>query len=148
MTLKRILLPVDFSESSQLCLSTAVALARSNDAELFLLHVEEPQPVITAGGGVAAYPIPLPATEELEAQLKAIDPGENVRCSRHMVLGTASSEIVKFADESDIDMIVMGTHGRTGLSRLLMGSVAEAVVRKAPCPVLTLKQPMDEAVTL
>ncbi|MCA9144021.1 MAG: universal stress protein [Planctomycetaceae bacterium] len=148
MTLKRILLPVDFSESSQLCLSTAVALARSNDAELFLLHVEEPQPVITAGGGVAAYPIPLPATEELEAQLKAIDPGENARCSRHMVLGTASSEIVKFADESYIDMIVMGTHGRTGLSRLLMGSVAEAVVRKAPCPVLTLKQPMDEAVTL
>lgn len=148
MTLKRTLLPVDFSESSQLCVSTAVALAQSNDAELFLLHVEEPQSVITAGGGVAAYPIPMPATEEMEAQLKEIDPGDDVRCSRHMALGAASSEIAKFAEENDIGMIVMGTHGRTGLSRLLMGSVAEAVVRKAPCPVLTLKQPMEEAVTL
>lgn len=148
MTLKRILLPVDFSESSQSCLSTAVSLAQSNDAELFLLHVEEPTPMVAAGGGVAAYPIPMPATEKLEAQLKAIDPGEDIRCSRHMLVGTASSEIAKFAEENDIDMIVMGTHGRTGLSRLLMGSVAEAVVRKAPCPVLTLKQPAEEAVTL
>lgn len=147
MTIKRILCPTDFSESSQACLSTAVSLAQTNDAELVLLHVKEPPPVITAGGGVAAYPIPVPVTKELEGKLKAIDPGEGVQCSRQIVTGVPSTEISKFAEENDIDMIVLGTHGRTGLSRLLMGSVAEAVVRKAPCPVLTLKQPMQESIS-
>jgi len=59
----------------------------------------------------------------------------------HLLSGDPGSELVHFAERENIDLIVMGTHGRTGLTRLLMGSVAEAVVRRAPCPVLTLKQP-------
>jgi len=95
---------------------------------------------------MAPFPIPVTSTKDLEAALEAIDPGNGVRCSRHLVVGAPSTEIAKFAEEHDIDMIVLGTHGRTGLTRVLMGSVAEAVVRKAPCPVLTLKQPADEPV--
>ncbi len=142
MTLQRILFPTDFSEPSQACLVTAASLAQADDAELFLLHVEQPQSAVT-GGGIAPYPMPVPTTKEAEAKLNAMEVRQGIRCSKYLVRGSASTEIAKFAKEHDIDMIVMGTHGRTGLSRVLMGSVAEAVVRKAPCPVLTLKQPME-----
>jgi nucleotide-binding universal stress UspA family protein len=63
-----------------------------------------------------------------------------------MLLGEPAEEIIRFAKEENVDMIVMGTHGRTGFSRLLMGSVTEQVVRGAPCPVLTIKQPKHAAV--
>jgi nucleotide-binding universal stress UspA family protein len=62
----------------------------------------------------------------------------------HLITGDPATAVVQLAEEENVDMIVMGTHGRTGLSRLLMGSVAEAVVRKANCPVLTFKQPARE----
>ena len=67
-------------------------------------------------------------------------PGASAQCV-DPVTGEPAAAIVEFARSENVDLIVMGTHGRTGFSRLLMGSVAEAVVRKAPCPVLTLKEP-------
>ena len=66
---------------------------------------------------------------------------ENIKYSQHLLVGEPADAIAHFVDEHDIDLIVMGTHGRTGVMRLLMGSVAEEVVRKAKCGVLTVKQP-------
>jgi universal stress protein A len=80
-----------------------------------------------------------------EARLQKIVPTiSSVKCQRHCLSGTPEAEIVAFAEEKRADLIVMASHGRTGLSRLLMGSVAEAVLRRATCPVLIVKQPAKE----
>jgi nucleotide-binding universal stress UspA family protein len=82
------------------------------------------------------YPNP-----EIRKMLDAVvPPDESVKYEHHLVLGTAAEDIVRVAAEQNVDLIVIGTHGRTGLKRVLMGSVAEAVMRRAMCPVLTLKQ--------
>jgi nucleotide-binding universal stress UspA family protein len=78
--------------------------------------------------------------EEIRSQLEAIEPPEaGVRLERHLVIGIETEEILRIAVKKKSDLIVMGTHGRTGFSRLLMGSVAEHVLRKAPCAVLTIR---------
>jgi nucleotide-binding universal stress UspA family protein len=69
----------------------------------------------------------------------------DVQCERRLLMGDPATEIVALAEEENVDLIVMGTHGRTGIKRLLMGSVAEAVVRRASCPVFTYKQPRQVA---
>ena len=76
------------------------------------------------------------------SEIKPADP--EVPYEHRLITGDPATAVVELADEEAVDMIVMGTHGRTGLSRLLMGSVAEAVVRRAKCPVLTFKQPEDK----
>ena len=82
------------------------------------------------------YPNP-----EIRRMLEAVVPADpNVKFEHHLVLGTPADDIISLATEQKVDLIVIGTHGRTGLKRVLMGSVAEAVVRGAHCPVLTLKQ--------
>jgi universal stress protein A len=82
-----------------------------------------------------------PASDDLRRMLQAVVPTDpNVPCEHRLITGDPSTAIAKLAEEEHADLIVMGTHGRTGLTRLLMGSVAEAVVRRAPCPVLTYKQ--------
>jgi len=77
-------------------------------------------------------------------QLARFHPHANVRMERRLEQGDATTEILRVAREESADLIVMGTHGRTGLGRLLMGSVAEQVMRRAPCPVLTVKSPVPE----
>jgi nucleotide-binding universal stress UspA family protein len=78
--------------------------------------------------------------------LQAVVPTQpNVPYEHRLVTGDPAAEIVRVADDEHVDMIVLGSHGRSGLRRLLMGSVAEVVVRKAPCPVLTFKQPHSDA---
>jgi len=82
-----------------------------------------------------------PAEDMLE---KIVLPDPSVPCVRRVTVGDPASEIVNVAKEENVDLIVMSTHGRKGISRLLMGSVAELVVRRAHCPVLTVRQPGEE----
>ena len=137
---RRILVPIDFSAGSDAALEMATSLARDSGGSLVLAHVEIIP--LSAAGGEYLYAIPEPPTEELLAKLDAVAvPDSHVPVERRLLAGDPADAIVRLAQTEDVDMIVMGTHGRRGLSRLLMGSVAETVVRAAPCPVLTVKQP-------
>ena len=139
---KKILVPLDFSASSELSVRVAEDLARANAGALILLHVHEP---IMGGDGELLAPFPLDEAPEFDLRLEAVK-ADLVREGRVPVearcrVGSAASEIMSLAREEGADLIVMGTHGRTGFKHLILGSVAERVVRKAPCPVLTLRAP-------
>jgi nucleotide-binding universal stress UspA family protein len=139
LPIHKVLHPTDFSEHSRHAFRLACALAHDYSAGLVLLHVHSP--FVAYGDGLVAA-IPPDYTEELRAQLNKLDPHDpKVVVERRLIEGAPALEILRVARESDCDVIVMGTHGRTGLGRLLMGSVAEEVVRKADCPVLTVKGP-------
>jgi nucleotide-binding universal stress UspA family protein len=133
---RKILVPIDFSEQSKSVIEYATAFAKDYDAELLIVHVMDP--AITHLEGIQ----PAEALEGLNAVLREVRPADNtVACSHRLLEGAPADTILKTAKDENVEMIVLGTHGRSGLSRLLMGSVAEAVVRKAKCPVLTLRQP-------
>jgi nucleotide-binding universal stress UspA family protein len=140
LAIRTILHPTDFSPQAETAFELACALARDYDARLVVLHVRVPPPVIYGDG---MMPLPAPDSHETLRQrlenLRAVDP--SVKLERRFVDGPAVDEIVREAKETRCDLIVMGTHGWTGLSRLFMGSVAEGVLRRAPCPVLTVKTP-------
>jgi nucleotide-binding universal stress UspA family protein len=132
----RILHPTDYSDCSNAAFAAAAGLARSLGAELIVLHVMAPIEVIPMHAGALAYPHGdrQQARDMLE---KVTDPPVRVR---HLLLeGNPIDEILRTAREEEADLIVMGTHGWTGLNRFLLGSVAEHVLRKAPCPVQTVK---------
>jgi len=140
MKAQKILFPVDFSAAGQHALELATSLARDSGATLIIAHVEEPP--MAYGGGDMYYGVEQPNHEELRTSLAAVVPTDPAVPSIHkLMIGDPAEAIVQLAESDQVDLIVMGTHGRTGLTRLLMGSVAEAVVRRAPCPVLTVKQP-------
>lgn len=142
MQIKKILFPSDFSTTSDAGMALATSLARDARATLLIVHVEEPPAAY--GGGEMYYGIPNPDNAELTKMLQAVVPSDpSVSYEHRLVSGDPASEIVRLAEDEDVDLIVLGTHGRTGLKRLLMGSVAEAVVRRATCPVLTFKEPHD-----
>jgi nucleotide-binding universal stress UspA family protein len=116
----------------------ATSLARDSGAVLIIAHVEElPLPYVGGEMYIAQPEYPNPEIRHLLE--KVVPPDASIRFEHRLVQGTASEEIVRMADEVGVDLIVMGTHGRTGLSRVLMGSVAELVMRHASCPVLTIK---------
>lgn len=143
MNIKKILFPTDFSHTGDAALHLATSLARDNGATLLIVHVEEPP--VAYGGGEMYYGIPDPATEDLQRMLREIKPDdESVLYEHRLVTGDPAAAVARLAEEEHVDMIVMGTHGRTGLSRMVMGSVAEAVVRRAQCPVLTFRQPRSD----
>jgi nucleotide-binding universal stress UspA family protein len=142
LAIKNILHPTDFSQPAGNALLLARALAKDHGARIILLHVVE-MPVV-GPAGMVPFPPPSPLIDRqaLNAQLHAIAAANSdVRIEARLAEGQAASAILDAAKESACDVIVMGTHGRTGLSRLLMGSVAEQVVRHATCPVLTVKTP-------
>lgn len=146
MNVKDILVPVDYSHSGDAALAYAASLGKEYDAELHLVHVFEP-PFAHVDGGFASAPVPAVTPADLEAEeakLNEITPDKGVKFCREFIVGNPADELVSYAKEKGIDLVVMGTHGRTGLNRLLMGSVAEGVVRRSPCPVLTIKQPAKE----
>jgi len=138
--LKRILLPTDLSECSERARSYACELAKRFAAELHVLHVVPP---ISVPGYVGPVPDEWLHPEDGARQaLEAWDDPafeELGSVQRFVVTGTPFVEIVRHARESDVDLIVIGTHGRSGLTHALLGSVTEKVVRKAPCPVLTVR---------
>ena len=145
--LHRVLVPIDFSETSEAALTYGVALARKFNARLHLLHVPEHP-------GEAAeteFPIGLfetmqnAAHDRLGHLLNAVD-AHDLKPECAMRIGKPAEEIVRYAREHKIDLVVMGTHGREGVARVLMGSVAEIVVRRCGCPVLTVHHPEHEFV--
>jgi nucleotide-binding universal stress UspA family protein len=142
LPIRTILHPTDFSDNAAYALQLACSLARDHGARLIVLHAHRP-PVMVLGGTEAIPPLPVEEEiEELEAQLKALNlPMSGITVERKLMQGEPVTTIVEFAQRVPCDLIVMGTHGRRGLRHLLMGSVAEQVVRKAPCPVLTMRVP-------
>jgi len=140
IVLGRILLPTDFSECSQRARSYACELAKRFSAEIHLLHVVAP---ISVPGYMGPVPQEwLHPDEDARRELEEWnDPDfEHAKSVvRSVATGTPFVEIVRYARDQNADLIVMGTHGRSGLSHALLGSVAEKVVRKAPCPVLTVR---------
>lgn len=133
-----ILHPTDFSEHSEFAFRVAAALARDYNARLILLHVLPPPLIVYAGGPVPAET--WPTIEEAKEQLRKMEERvHHVRVESQVMEGDPVDMILRAAEETHTDVIVMGTHGRTALARLLLGSVAELVIRKAMCPVLTTK---------
>ena len=141
MTLKRILLPTDFSETAQDAVEYARDLAAGYGATLHLLYVipdPHTQPWAGAASGIVIPDLLTEWETEARGQLAAIELGDlsTVRVTR---VGHPFVEIVRYAKEHEIDLVVMGTHGRGAVKHMLLGSVAEKVVRTAPCPVLTVR---------
>ena len=148
LTLRKILCPVDFSDLSFNALRYAVDLASTFRSELHLLHVFEGYDAISLNPELAFSPMPewLPKLRQLCHDKLGELPNADLaaRCSaivRANREGSAIHEILDYATHEKVDLIVLATHGRTGLMHLLMGSVAENVVRSAQCPVLTIRGP-------
>lgn len=144
LQIKKILVPTDFSPSSEAGVEYAAAMAKQFGAEVILVHVVESFPyMITDTVTVVSY------TDSLKTVAQALLDGLSSKLSKeglsiktHLAtIGFPPGEIIKRAEREKADIIVMATHGRTGLGRLLMGSVAEKVVRLSPVPVLTVRPP-------
>jgi nucleotide-binding universal stress UspA family protein len=142
---KKILCPVDYSVCSNEALRLAVSIAQKDKAQLLLIHVID----IRMYGHEAplSFEVPRPSEETLK-KVKA-ELADNVlkqakgkiEVETIVTMGIPAVEIINTAREKGVDLIVMGTHGRTGIAHVVIGSVAENVVRKAPCPVLTVRHP-------
>jgi len=144
MNTKKILFPTDFSKLSDAALPLATSLAHDRNAELIILHVQEPSIVYSAGEYY--YGPREPSSEQLWQMLDKVVPTDpKVPCRHQMGSGNPAQEIVRIAEQEDVGMIVMGTHGRTGWQHMLVGSVAEKVICRAKCSVLTFKQPVLES---
>ncbi len=145
MNINNILFPTDFSERNANALDYASSMATATGAMLHIVHVDDLSDLIAVAGPegyVYTKALEGPDRKELKAQLEKIKPTiSSVAYKHHFLQGVPSAEIRALAESENIDLIVMSSHGRTGLSRLLMGSVAENVLRYAKCPVLILKQP-------
>ena len=139
MTVKSILVPTDFSETSDAALRYATGMAQALGAQLYLMHV----PGKTGEDFEANFPVGRFETATRERLGTFLSPEEIERLQPEYALriGTPADEIIRYADARDVDLIIMGTHGRSGVAHLLMGSVAEQVVRTAPCPVLLVRNP-------
>jgi nucleotide-binding universal stress UspA family protein len=141
--IKKILYPTDFSSYSNQAYFHAISLAEKHNASLTVLFVYNPDSTTTPGsqGDEVAD------RRYWQGQLEQIRPVDTSIPVSHVLLqGDPASEIVRYGQDAGIDLIVMGTHGRTGVERLLMGSVAERVLRDAPCSVLVVKLPRGQPV--
>jgi nucleotide-binding universal stress UspA family protein len=148
MKIKKILFPTDFSHYNDAALKYASTLAAEAGAVLHIVHVDEMHD-LNASMGEAGYMIAATmgpeGRPEVRKRLENILPKNNGVDYKHVYLtGEPISEILDYAKQEEVDLIVMASHGRTGLLRLLMGSIAEGVMREAPCPVLIVRQPLNE----
>ena len=135
INIKRILYPTDFSPYSNQAYFHAVALAEKHRASLTVMYVYVAGVSPLGGHGTADRHY----WQDLLEQIRPIDP--SIPVNHILVEGDPAGEIVRYTHDAGINLVVMGTHGRTGLERLLMGSVAERVLRDAPCSVLVVKLP-------
>jgi nucleotide-binding universal stress UspA family protein len=150
--LNRILVPVDFSVHSEKAFRFATTLANKFGARLSLIHVVE-DPFVTGAWQSEAFAPHIPEllnelTKNAEARLHDLKKdlaAHGFVVETAVITGQPARAIVEHAETGHFDLIVMGTHGRTGLSHTLMGSVAERVVRKAPCAVLTVRETVPAA---
>ncbi len=144
---KRICCPIDFSDASRRAMEVAADLARRFGAELVLLHAYPIPGYTFPDGSVVASPKMMQELadqaqrhlEEWRADAERLAGTPRVTAER--AVGEPAAEIVSFASGRAVDLLVLGTHGRTGLEHALMGSIAERVVRRAHCPVLTVRPP-------
>lgn len=148
---QNILVPTDFSTASMLAVDAAKILAQQNEAKVTLVHVLDPTPVTFGAPGLGSLTEP-----EIEPEVESRIHAELSRLREEKLAGVASVKtalvlsknaadgIVHYAEKEGADMIVMATHGRSGLAHFLIGSVAENVVRHAECPVLTLRSKLSE----
>jgi nucleotide-binding universal stress UspA family protein len=136
--LQQILVPVDFTECTEKALAYAVPFARQFGAELTLLHVIEPAYLPATEMGLI---VPVEGPDEAGEQLAKLQRrlADQVRCRTLVKSGTAESEIIGVARELNVDLIVLSTHGRSGMERLLMGSTVEKVMRRACCPIFVVR---------
>ena len=143
--IKRILSPVDFSDTSEHAVRYAVDLASRLGAEMELVHVYQLPTYALPDGAILARPdFVASLTDELQKQMDEVIrrySGHGVEIRGRIVEGMPYAEVNRVAQEEKADLIVMGTHGRTGLTHLLLGSVAERVVRTSSVPVLTVRRP-------
>jgi nucleotide-binding universal stress UspA family protein len=150
MKVERILYPTDFSEGSSYTLKYAVDFAEKYNAKLYILHVIYDMAMATESH------IPHISSDELYKEMKQWAEKEIDSCcveeirhvkdvQKEVLKGVPYEEIIKFAEKENIDLIVIGTLGRSGLERFIFGSTAERVVRRAPCPVLTVRIPLHRA---
>jgi nucleotide-binding universal stress UspA family protein len=143
--IKKILHATDFSKASARALQEAIKLAKDNDAQLLLVHVIEPTPYMTGaefdGAEIYARLEDLARRNAQSSMSKLMERLKKSRVKAESLLlrGSSHEQIVKTARNKKADMIVIGTHGRTGLSKLFMGSVAGKVVALATCPVMTVR---------
>jgi nucleotide-binding universal stress UspA family protein len=146
MEIKKILYPTDFSEGSLVAVPMLVDLVKKYGAKLYILHV------IYDIAKTSGWYVPHISMDELYKDMEDAAKKELQRCcieelrgyeniERVVIRGVPDEEIIKFASANNIDLIVMGTHGRKGLDRVLFGSTAAKVVRNAPCAVLTVRVP-------
>ncbi|MBP3955167.1 universal stress protein [Gemmata sp. G18] len=143
LPIRTILFPTDFSASAESAFELACALARDYKATLIVAHVLAPGHAFAANGMGVAVPVEEP--HEARARLVKVGIGRGVCVEHRLPEGDPAEQILKLATDASADVIVMGTHGTSGLVRLLVGSVAESVMRKAPCPVLTVRGPFRHA---
>lgn len=151
MEIRSILLPTDFSECANYALSYAASFARQAGASILCVHVIEPV-VPTVGYTGMAEPLPIAdISDQLEdsaerelPKIAECEECQGLEVEEVIAHGDAASEIVRVARERGVDLIVISSHGRTGLGRLLFGSTTESVVRHAPCPVLVVKPPQEK----
>ena len=147
MNIKRILFATDFSECSNAALEFASHLTSNTGARLYIVHVNGlldvsiPSIPPVEGGYYYDAPWGYERHEVRERLTRNVPTVANVAYEHCYLTGSPVTQILKLAEREQIDLIVIGSHGRTGLSRLLMGSVAEGVVRSTQCPVLVVKQP-------
>ncbi len=145
--IKKVLVPIDFSDYSKSSLKFAVNFVKKFNAELLLIYVVEPviYPPDFSMGQIAIPTVDLDmdkrAFEELDKLAKQEIPQE-LKVSTIVKTGKPFIEIIETAAAENIDLIIIATHGHTGVEHILFGSTAEKVVRKAPCPVLTLREPV------
>ncbi len=144
MATQHFLVPIDFSEYADHALEYAMTLAGKLDARITLLHVLQS---VALGGADMGVTLPYSYLETLEAEIRSTLESYRTRITAAGLEGTAVlvhgapfHEIIEIAKAQQVDLIIMGTHGRTGFGHLFLGSVAEKVVRLAPCPVLVARQ--------
>lgn len=146
--IQRILFPTDFSDYSAHALSYARSLAETFHAELHLLHVVDEAALYWMAMGPNSLPVgPSPqelltqAEREMQTYVDKHLANTTVTVVRKVVTGRPFIEIINYARQHNMDLIVIATHGRTGLQHVLLGSVTEKVIRKAPCPVMSVRHP-------
>jgi nucleotide-binding universal stress UspA family protein len=153
--IQRILVPIDFSTASRAALEQAIMLAEAFDARIDALHVWEPAPAVTpaqlgwmaADAGTFCARVEKELQERVEALVAEVAPKSRDRIHIIVEAGYVAHTILEKLGETAYDLVVMGTHGRRGFKHLVLGSVAERLVRSAPCPVLTTRAPAEAGKT-
>lgn len=140
----KILVTTDFSETSQAAFSLARQVAEKFESELVLLHVLDVQlpPLVFEPSGVGTGEMEQKRVERANERLEAFAAHLGADVETKVASGTPHVEIVRFAEDSDCDLVVMATHGRGFFSHAILGSTTERVVRRSPCPVLTVRDPL------